>query len=333
VNMNMKKKILITGAAGMIGSHLVDYLLEQSGKYKIVAVDDMSVGTEENLSRWLGKDSIVLHQFDVRDQEQLTQLAQGCSALVHLAARKKIGEDQNGVDMLNVNCDGTRSSLEAARNSPGCRYVLGSTSDCYGTSTDLPFKEDGNLLLGPSNVKRWAYAVSKLFDEQLAFAYHKDCGVPVAIVRYFGAFSERSSFTWSGGHVPLFIDAVLKDQKIIIHGDGKQTRSMGYVMDQVVGTALAMEKEEAIGEIINIGNDEEMSVADCAYLVHELCNTGKHLKLEFIEMKELFGNYTDIQRRVPSLEKAQRLLGYAPQWKMIDALNHTIDIHRKRLGA
>ena len=327
------KKIIITGAAGMIGSHLVDYLLEQTGKYKIVAVDDMSVGVEENLHRWLGCDELELHKMDVRDQDRLIELTKECESLVHLAARKKIGEDQDGVGMLNVNCDGTRSALNAVRANKGCRFVLGGTSDCYGISEELPFREDGNLVLGPSNVKRWAYAVSKLFDEQLAFAYYKDYEVPIVVLRYFGAFSERSSFTWSGGHVPLFIDAILKDETITIHGDGKQTRSMGYVMDQVVGTALAIENAAAVGEIINIGNNEEMSVVDCAYLIHELCNTGKPLKIDFVPMKKLFGEYTDIKRRLPSLDKAKNILGYEPKWKMRDALKNTIEIHRKRIEA
>ena len=131
-------------------------------------------------------------------------------------------------------------------------------------SPNIPFKEDGDLLLGPSMIKRWAYAVSKLYGEQLAYAYYKDESVPVVILRYFGGFSARSSFLWSGGHIPIFIKAALKNETMTIHGDGTQTRSMAYISDIVNGTFLAMENDNAIGEIINIGNDEEMSVIDAA---------------------------------------------------------------------
>ena len=167
-------------------------------------------------------------------------------------------------------------------------------------------------------------AVSKLYGEQLSFAYHHDHKVPVVVIRYFGGFSPRSSFAWSGGHVPIFIRAILQNEEVIIHGDGQQTRSMGFVSDLVNGTVLALENDNAIGEIINIGNDEELSVVETAKLIHRIAETKNELKLKFIPLSDVFGKYKDIQRRIPDLSKAKRILGYQPQVKLEDAVRITI---------
>jgi UDP-glucose 4-epimerase len=180
-------------------------------------------------------------------------------------------------------------------------------------------------------IKRWSYAVSKLHCEQLAFAYFKDYSVPIVVLRYFGGFSPRSSFSWSGGHIPIFVDAILNDQDVPIHGNGKQTRSMAYVDDLVEGTILAMENENAVGEVINLGNDEEISVIDTAYLIHKIANTGNELKLKYIPMKEIFGKYKDIMRRVPDLTKAYSLLGYKPKIDMKEAIRRIIGLRRNAI--
>jgi len=206
----------------------------------------------------------------------------------------------------------------------GAKVIFASTSDVYGMSQDLPFREDGDLLLGPSMVKRWAYAVSKLYGEQLANAYYKDENVPMVILRYFGGFSSRSSFLWSGGHIPIFIKAILNDEEVPIHGDGSQTRSMAYISDIVEGTFLAMENENAIGEIINIGNPQELSVLGAAELIHKIASTGKELKIRNIPFSDIFGNYKDIMRRIPDLAKAKEILGYEPKVSMRDAISLTI---------
>ena len=213
----------------------------------------------------------------------------------------------------------------------GAKVVFASTSDVYGMSPDLPLNEDGDLLLGPSMIKRWSYAVSKLYGEQMAFGYYHDYQVPVIVLRYFGGFSPRSSFAWSGGHVPIFIRAILNDEEVVVHGDGLQTRSMGFVTDLVNGTMLAMESDKAIGEIINIGNDEELSVVDTAKLIHEIANTGKELKIKFVPMAEVFGKYKDIMRRIPDLKKAKELLGYEPQVRLKKAVELTIQEINKKL--
>jgi UDP-glucose 4-epimerase len=189
----------------------------------------------------------------------------------------------------------------------------------------VPFKEDGETILSPSIVKRWSYAASKLYSEQLALAYHEERGVPVVILRYFGGFSERSNPSWSGGHVPIFIDSILNDREVVIHGDGKQTRCMTYVSDLVDGTLKALDSPDAIGEVINVGSDEEHSILDAAHLIHDLAGMGKPLKLSFVPHSKLFGGYREISRRVPDLSKAKALLGFHPKVTFQEGIRRTLE--------
>ncbi|MFN6090466.1 MAG: GDP-mannose 4,6-dehydratase [Cyclobacteriaceae bacterium] len=322
----MNKQILITGVAGMIGSHLAEELLAKG--YMITGIDDLSYGSLENLSGSLSSANFKFYRVSILDFETLKILAKDVGTIIHLAAVKKISEKDISLPTLMVNTKGTENVLEAAKMW-GCKVVFASTSDVYGMSPDLPLNENGDLLIGPSMIKRWSYAVSKLYGEQLAFGYYNDHKVPVVVIRYFGGFSPRSSFAWSGGHVPIFIRAILNDEEVIVHGDGTQTRSMGFVTDLVNGTILALENEKAIGELINIGNDEELSVIDTAKLIHEIANTGKKLKIKFVPMAEVFGKYKDIQRRIPDLQKAKTILGYAPKVRLRDAIQITLDEIKK----
>jgi UDP-glucose 4-epimerase len=324
------KRVLITGIAGMIGSHLLDLLIAKN--YEIIGIDNLSFGKLHNLENHLGNDRFKFYRVDVRDFDTLKILMRDVDTVVHLAAVKKIGEADSSMDTLMVNQRGTENVFEAARMW-GSKVVFASTSDVYGMTPDLPFREDGDLLLGPSMIKRWSYAVAKLYCEQMAFAYWKDHSVPVVILRYFGGFSARSSFSWSGGHIPIFVDQILNDREVTIHGDGKQSRSMAWVDDLVEGTFLAMENERAVGEVINLGNDEEMTVIDSAYLIHKLAETGNEIKIKYIKMEDVFGKYKDILRRRPDLTKAENLLGYKPKTSMEEAVKKMIDLRRSEIMA
>jgi UDP-glucose 4-epimerase len=317
----MKKNILITGVAGMIGSHLVEELLLKG--YHVTGVDDLSYGKLENIASVLDHPAFRFYKVNILDFDTLKILTKDIGTIIHLAAVKKIAEKDISLPTLVVNTKGTENIFEAAKMW-GCKVVFASTSDVYGMSPDLPLHEDGDLVLGPSMIKRWSYAVSKLYGEQLAFGYYNDHKIPMVILRYFGAFSPRSSFAWSGGHVPIFIQSILKDEEVIVHGDGLQTRSMGFVSDLVNGTILALENEKAVGHVINLGNDEELSVIDTAKLIHEIADTGKKLKIKFVPMSEVFGKYKDIQRRIPALSKAKAILGYSPKVKLKDAIRITL---------
>ena len=318
------KNVLITGVAGMIGSHLLDSLLS-SEKYNIIGIDNLIYGKIENISHNLSNNRFKFYKVDVLDFDTLKILGKDINIIVHLAAVKKIAEKDSSLPTLTVNNKGTENILEIAKMW-NCKVIFASTSDVYGMSPDLPFREDGDLLLGPSMIKRWSYAVSKLYDEQLAYAYYQDFGVPLVIIRYFGGFSPRSSFLWVGGHIPIFIHAILNDKEVIIHGDGKQTRSMAYIDDIIDGTVRAIESEKVIGEIINIGNDEEMSVIDAANLIHKIAETGKGVRLKFVPMNEIFGKYKDIMRRIPDLSKAKKLLGYSPKFTMENSIKECLKV-------
>lgn len=325
----MKEKVLITGVAGMIGSHLLDVLLSKG--YEVTGIDNFTYGAQSNIHQQLKHPSFRFFEQDIRDPDAVEKAADGVSAIIHLAAVKKISEKEPAYPTLSVNATGTENILNVARKT-GAKVLFASTSDVYGMSPDLPLNEEGDLLLGPGMIKRWSYAVSKLYGEQLSNAYYRDFGVPVVILRYFGAFSPRSNFSWSGGHIPIFIHKILRDETLDIHGDGSQTRSMGFVSDLVKGTVLALENEKAIGEIINLGNNEELSVLDSAKLIHSLANTGRELKLKFVPMSEIFGNYKDIMRRVPDLSKAKRILGYEPKVSMKQAILETLTEAKKELA-
>ncbi len=320
------KRILVTGVAGMIGSHFLDELLKK--QYSVIGVDNLSFGSLENIKHNMANPNFKFYNVDVTDLETLKILGKDIDIIVHLAAFKKIGEKDLSMPTFKINGKGTENIFEVAKMW-GCKVIFASTSDVYGMSPDLPLNEDGDLLLGPSMIKRWSYAVSKLYGEQLAFAYHHDYNVPVVVIRYFGGFSPRSRFAWSGGHVPIFIRAIMNDQEVVVHGDGSQTRSMGFVTDLVNGTMLAMENEKAIGEIINIGNDEELSVIETAKMIHEIADTGKKLKIKFVPMSEVFGKYKDIMRRIPDLSKAKTILGYEPKTRLRDAIQCTIEEIKK----
>lgn len=329
--MDLKnKKILITGVAGMIGSHLLDMLMEYDEPGGIYGIDDLSVGKLDNIKQWTDSGKFTFFKGDILDNNFLDTLPE-VDVIVHLASSKKIGELNPGVQNLKINGIGSQNIFSLALKF-NAKIIFGSTSDSYGMSPNLPFREDGNLLLGPSTLKRWGYAVSKVYAEQLAFAYYKDHKLRIVVLRYFGGFSERASFTWTSGHIPLFIDAILKDEKCIIHGDGRQTRSMSYVSNLVYGTYLAIKEDRAVGELINIGDEREMSVLESAELIHKIADTGKKLKLEFIKTEQIYGKYEDIQRRRPDLTKAKKILNYKERVSLEEGIAKVICARKKALG-
>ena len=329
--MKDRYDIIITGVAGMIGSHLLDALSATGKTGNIIGIDDLSVGKYENIVQHENNPSFVFLKGSILDNDFLASVPEA-DIIVHLAAAKKIGEMNPGVENLKINGIGTENILKLALRNKA-KFIMGSTSDCYGMSEDLPFREDGDSLLGPSMIKRWSYAVGKLYAEQLTFAYMKDFDLPVVVLRYFGGFSERASFTWSSGHLPLFIDWVLKDEECIIHGDGAQTRSMTHVANLVAPTVKAIFSERAVGELINVGDDRELSILEYARIIHRLADTGNELKLKFIDTEEIFGNYKDIQRRCPDLTKARDILEYSTDIPLEEAILKVIEARKNAMGA
>ena len=322
------RKVLITGVAGLIGSHLLDSLLEIG--CTVTGIDDFSFGSVDNIKHHFGNKNFRFLECDIREFDRMLKFVGKIDVILHMAAVKKIWEAHQLLPTMTVIGRGTENVLNLAAMRNNAKVVLASASSIYGRSRNLPCKEDGESVLGPSSVKRWGYTVAKLYTEHLAFAYYKDLNVPIVILRYCGCYSSRSNFSWSGGHIPLFIDAVLNDRPIIIHGDGLQMRPILYVSSAVQGTLSAMENEKAVGEAFNLGSEEEISVLDAAKLIHKIAYTGKKLKLEFVKMKQVFGDYKEVMEKEMNMEKAKRILGFKQEVSLEEGLRIVIK-ERKRI--
>src|SRR5919108_349397 len=279
------KKILVTGVAGFLGSHLLDKLLASG--HEVVGIDNLSMGKQENIARQLHSKAFRFLQKDVTEPSTFQSLAKDFDCLVHLAAFK-IPRYGKAIDTLRINYKGIENVLEFARR-VGCKCVVASTSDVYGRNPKLPFREDDDSVLGSSKVARWSYAVSKLFDEHLAFAYQESCGFPVTVLRFFGSYGPRHHLSWWGGPQAVFIDAVLNGREIPIHGDGLQTRTFTYVSDTVEGIYAAIVKPEANGEIFNIGSTHEITILELAETIKRLSKTPGALKLKFVPYESFVG--------------------------------------------
>ncbi len=316
----MNKRVLITGVAGFLGSHLADLLLARG--YDVVGVDNLSQGFLRNIAEARQQVGFTFHQTDVRDLEGLRRAAMGVDAVAHLAAFK-IPRYGNAIDTLLINSEGSRNALQVAVDNQA-KFLLASTSDVYGKNPNIPFSEESDSVIGSSKVARWSYAVSKLFDEHLALAYADTYGIAVNIVRIFGSYGPRQNLTWWGGPQSVFISAILAGASIPLHGDGQQTRSFTFVSDTVAGLAAALESP-IHGEIFNIGASDEITIADLARLIHQLAGTQQPLRLDFIPYDEINGKrYEDVRRRVPDTSRAKALLGFEAQVGLRKGLEKTI---------
>jgi UDP-glucose 4-epimerase len=314
----MSETILVTGAAGFLGSNLCRVLLE--GGHTVRGVDNLSQSTMLNVEPLLGEARFRFAREDVRDEEAMRRQADGASVVVHLAAFK-IPRYGNALDTLLVNTHGTESMLKAAAAAKA-RLVFASTSDVYGKNPRLPFVETDDLHLGETGVKRWAYATSKIVDEHLCLAYQQERGVPVTILRFFGSYGPGQNRTWWGGPQSVFIDAALRGQEMDVHGDGQQTRSFTYVDDTVDGIVRGMFSERAVGEIFNIGNTKPVTIQALAEMVWRLAGTGQP-KIRRVSY-QAFGRYEDVRARVPEIGKAREVLGFEPRVGLEEGLRRTI---------
>jgi UDP-glucose 4-epimerase len=318
----MSETVLVTGAAGFLGSNLCRVLLESG--HAVRAVDNLSQSTMLNLEPLLGEARLCFAREDVRDEAAMQRLAEGASAIVHLAAFK-IPRYGNALDTLLVNTRGTESILKAAV-AVNARVLFASTSDVYGKNPRLPFAETDDLCLGETGVKRWAYATSKILDEHFCLAYQQERGVPVTILRLFGSYGPGQNRTWWGGPQSVFIDAALRGLPMDVHGDGQQTRSFTYVDDAVDGITRALFSPRAVGEIFNIGNTKPVTIQALAELVWRLAGTGEP-RIHRVSY-QAFGRYEDVRARVPEIGKARELLGFEPRVGLEDGLRRTIDWQR-----
>lgn len=312
-------KALITGVAGFIGSNLAQAMLDKG--YTVVGIDNMSQGDPLNMEGFANHPAFTLHKVDIRDEAAILDIAEGCEAIIHLAAYK-IPRYTDAYDTLMINSLGSHSLVKAAVKHKA-KIVAASTSDVYGKNPVLPFSETSDLVMGSPEVKRWAYAISKMFEEQLLFACHDRFGIDVVLIRFFGGYGPNQNLTWWGGPQSVFINHALDDEEIPIHGDGLQTRSFTYVTDHVDGILRTVENQKANNLVFNIGNTYEISIKALAELIWRLVRGDDPPKLKFIPY-ETFGKYEDVRQRVPDISRAQELLGFAPKVDLAHGLTETI---------
>ena len=317
-------KIMITGVCGLIGSHLADDLLSRG--HQVIGVDNLSFGSLDNIFNACRNNNFKFINTDIRETN-FYKYDKNIDVVFHLAAYKKAPKDSiNSSDVMLNNADMIQSVVNYVKTTSSV-LIFTSTSDIYGNSEC--FLEDESITIGPPNIERYSYALSKLFDEQLLLNLVNENKIRCVIPRIFGCFSERSNSGWSGGHIPLFIDKALHNEDITIHGDGKQTRSMTYVSNIVNGLVKILdEKDNLNGEIINIGSSQEMSVLDSAKLIVKLCNSKS--KIKHISQQEAFGDYKEIKRRKANTKKAFKLLGWKCKDDFTDKLREVIKYQRDK---
>lgn len=320
------KKILITGGAGFIGSHLTEYLLEKG--YQVTVIDDLSNGSADYLREATKQTHFHYYQGSVIDRILMEKLIKETDVIYHLAA--VLGVKNTVDDPLKViegNIDGTRVILEIAYKFKK-KVIFASTSEIYGRNTELPYTEQSSRVLGDPSIHRWCYATAKALDEHMCFAYAKK-GLPVTVVRFFNAFGPRQDHSAYGGVIPIFIKKALMNEKLPIHGDGNQLRCFGFIEDIVKGLEAAMHPS-ANNKAFNLGANEQITILELAQKIIAL--TGDKAEYEFIPYETAYGKgYEDIPARIPSLDRANKILGYESKTSLEEGLIKTIKWYEAKL--
>jgi UDP-glucose 4-epimerase len=319
-------RVLITGGAGFVGSHLADALL--AAGHEVTAFDNLSTGSIDNIEHLKTHPRFRYTIESVQNEPVLAEQVDRCDVVFHLAAAvgvKKIVEEP--VHTIENNVHGTEVVLRHA-NKKKRLVVVASTSEVYGKSIDVPFREDADLVMGPTSKHRWAYACSKAIDEFLALAYWKEKKLPVIVIRLFNTVGPRQTGQY-GMVVPTFVRQALAGQPITVFGDGTQRRSFTYVGDVVAGLIGLMNEPKAIGQVFNIGNGEEISMRALAEKVKTM--TASASEIVTIPYDQAYeAGFEDMPRRVPDISKIRGLVGYEPKVQLDEILTRVIDYVRTR---
>jgi UDP-glucose 4-epimerase len=317
-------RALITGGAGFIGSHLAEALL--NGGHEVDIIDNLSTGAIRNVGHLKSNPRFRYTIDTLTNEPLLAELIDRNDVIFHFAAAvgvKLIVEEP--VHTIETNVHGTEVVLKHA-NKKRKKVVIASTSEVYGKSTDVPFREDADLVMGATVKHRWAYACSKAIDEFLALAYYKERGLPVIIVRFFNTVGPRQTGQY-GMVLPSFVQQALSGAPITVFGDGTQSRSFTYVGDVVECLLKLVSEPKAVGQVFNIGNKEEVTILKLAEIVKSL--TGSASPIEFVPYDKAYEEgFEDMPRRVPDLTKVHQLVGYEPKVQLNEIITKVIDYFR-----
>jgi len=321
-------RYLITGGAGFIGSHLTERLLDRGDR--VVLLDNLSTGSMENIRHLKTSERMEYHLDNIENRQLVAELVDDADVVVHLAAAvgvKLIVESP--VKTIETNVNGTQMILEAACKKK--KLVLtASTSEVYGKNTNVPFTEDADLVLGPTTKGRWSYAASKALDEFLALSYWKEKKLPVIVVRLFNTVGPRQTGRY-GMVLPNFVKSALDNTAINIYGTGKQSRCFCDVRDTVEGLIRLMDTDRSVGEVVNVGNTEEISIEGLAQKVKE--RTGSFSPIEYVPYDQAYEpDFEDMMRRVPSVEKLQSLTGFRPATPLTEIIDRVALFFQMKAG-
>ncbi len=323
-------RILITGGAGFIGSHLAEAYLERGDE--VYLIDDLSTGSLDNINHL--KENVAyqkrlfVHIDTILNREIMMELVGTCDMVHHMAAAVGVRYIlDNPMDSIKTNIRGSEMVLELC-NKFKKRVLIASTSEVYGKHMHAPLVETDNIIYGPSSKFRWSYAASKLMDEFMSLAYYRTTGLPVCIVRLFNTVGPRQTGTY-GMVIPRFVSQALKNETLTVYGDGTQTRTFTYVKDVVWALMQLIENDAACGTVFNVGGTEEVSMLDLAKRIVALTHSASDIRL--IPYDEVFGkDFEDMQRRVPGIEKLNQLIGFNPKTSLDAILTKVINYSNKR---
>jgi UDP-glucose 4-epimerase len=322
-------KVLITGGAGFIGSHLAEAHIKRGDEVYII--DDLSTGSMENVGRIKELSKFQYYLDSVTNHHLMAELVDLCDAVYHLAAAVGVRLIvESPVKTMETNIRGTEVVLHHAAKKRK-RVLITSSSEVYGKRDRVPFSEDDDLVMGATDKGRWSYACSKAIDEFLAIAYWKEKKVPTVIARLFNTVGPRQTGRY-GMVIPNFVRQALKGEEITVYGDGSQSRCFSHVSDVVGALIRLTESPKAVGEVYNIGSDREVTVLELAERVKSL--TGSDSKIVFVPYDQAYEEgFEDMPRRVPDLSKIHKLIDYQPTFDLDEILESVIDYHRSELAA
>jgi UDP-glucose 4-epimerase len=317
-------RYLITGGAGFIGSHLAERLLDRGDR--VVLLDNLSTGSMQNIRHLKSSERMAYHIDSIENHHLVAELVDDADVVVHLAAAVGVRLIiESPVRTIETNVNGTQLILEAAYKKRKL-VLIASTSEVYGKNRQVPFYEDADLVLGPTTKARWSYAASKALDEFLALSYWKERKLPVIVARLFNTVGPRQTGRY-GMVLPNFVKAAVDNAPISVYGNGKQSRCFCDVRDTVEGLIRLMDTERSVGEVVNVGNTEEITIEGLAQRVKVL--TGSTSCIQYISYDQAYEpGFEDMMRRVPSVEKLYALTGFRPQTELKEIIERVAEYFR-----